>query len=66
MKRKRSHTTSDRAKIFAQVISQQQPDAVAPSEKNIAEMLKGLSFTIGRKDKQTNGKYDKTSDDGKH
>lgn len=54
MKRKRhKHTTSDKARIFAQVISQQQPDAVTPSDKNIASMLKHVSINIrtGRKGK---------------
>lgn len=52
MKRKLKHTTTDKARIFARIISQQQPDAVAPSEKIIAEMMKGLSFTIGRKERE--------------
>lgn len=56
-KKRHKHTTSDKARIFAQVISQQQPDAVAPSGQDIAEILKGISFdiSIGRKERKSDG-----------
>ena len=66
-KKKRSHTTSDKAKIFAQVISQQQPDAVAPSDKDFAAMLKDIHISIGgRKERSNEQSNDKTSDGSKH
>ena len=63
---KRKHKPSDKAKRLSELISLKQPDAVAPSDKNIASMMKGMSFIIGRKGKQTDATYDKTSDDGKY
>ena len=54
MKRKR-HKPSDKAARLAEIISLKPPAPVEqPSGKEIAERMKGLSFTIGRKEhKQT-------------
>lgn len=54
MKRKQ-HKPSDKAARLAEIISLKPLAPVEqPSEKIIAEMIKGLSFTIGRKGIQTN------------
>lgn len=56
MKRKH-YKPSDKARRMGELISLKQSDAVAPSETNIAEMLKDMSFHIsvaGRKEHKKN------------